>query len=691
MKFKFIMAAVLLCLIPFLGMTKEPGTPRLQSNNDTNTIFAKGVTTDLGISCESGCFDLTTDNNNTVHIVWWDDDGFLHYGQISGTKVINEEVIPDSEDVEMSFMRPRIMARPDGASVHLTWMSPRPGTKLVHVWKDSSGWHREIVWHGSYVSVPVGVADLTGKMHVIGQQWTNNSLTHGGIFFSQIKYWYKPPGAEDGEYNAGWSLYEGPIKWRDTSMAIDKNGGIHVAYKSGRDPGKYQYCPNGGSLADAEILDIPVAKDSVCVSFGDLFVDRDLNVHHAFMSYNVGAIDYSFKAAGTKTWTDPYRLSDGPVPLCEETEYEHVWPGIAVTPEGIIYVTWVDMPCPEQEANRVHLMKKENGAWTSDIITTEAKIDFFSKPAITANDTGVYLLYRDYRELLVLYTISAQEIYISNPSSGQKVCAKNYANGVLPIEVTAVDPSVVTRVEFYADGGLLGEDTSSPYVYNWDISELNPGSHLIRASVTKTTGERIELEATIDIDCPPFIQLLSLFNGTTIAESTTITADVSDDKNNVQKVDFYLDNALKVSDTTPPYEYNLDTQNLALGLHNLAVIAMDGSGLSSNVSINFRYWPLFPPINATGSKNINRTLFLVEYYNHLTWSANPRNTNVQVTNYKVYQVIDGIKSTQALATLDANTFEYNHRNVSKDDSYEYVITAVDNLGYESTGQVIEIQ
>jgi len=43
-------------------------------------------------------------------------------------------------------------------------------------------------------------------------------------------------------------------------------------------------------------------------------------------------------------------------------------------------------------------------------------------------------------------------------------------NGVVPIAATATDSIGVDRVEFYADGALVGTDSSSPYSSSWDAS-----------------------------------------------------------------------------------------------------------------------------------------------------------------------------------------------------------------------------
>ncbi|MFB0564460.1 MAG: DUF362 domain-containing protein [Candidatus Aminicenantaceae bacterium] len=88
--------------------------------------------------------------------------------------------------------------------------------------------------------------------------------------------------------------------------------------------------------------------------------------------------------------------------------------------------------------------------------------------------------------------------------------------------------------------------------------------------------------------------------------------------------------------------------------------------------------PVNPPLNFTGEKVLNRSLFFSEYINILTWEANPENENI--VEYRLYELKDGKQSL--LATVDASTFSYHHRNVLKNKTYNYALGAVNNEGVE---------
>ena len=59
---------------------------------------------------------------------------------------------------------------------------------------------------------------------------------------------------------------------------------------------------------------------------------------------------------------------------------------------------------------------------------------------------------------------------ITSPADSSSV------NGAVQIAATASDSVGVERVEFYADGAIVGTDSSVPYSASWDASALSQGS-----------------------------------------------------------------------------------------------------------------------------------------------------------------------------------------------------------------------
>ena len=76
-------------------------------------------------------------------------------------------------------------------------------------------------------------------------------------------------------------------------------------------------------------------------------------------------------------------------------------------------------------------------------------------------------------------------------------------------------------------------------------------------------------------------------NGATVSGTTTVTASASDNVG-VTKVEFYLDGALKSTDTTSPYSWSWDTTTATNGSHSLTSKAYDAAlnvGTSTTVNV----------------------------------------------------------------------------------------------------------
>jgi subtilisin family serine protease len=94
---------------------------------------------------------------------------------------------------------------------------------------------------------------------------------------------------------------------------------------------------------------------------------------------------------------------------------------------------------------------------------------------------------------------------------------------------------------------------------------------------------------------------------------------------------------------------------------------------------------LAPPLNFAGEQEINRSLLQTEYLNILTWDSNPQNAqnNQNIVKYRIYTV-DNSNNLTFLTEVDADTFEYRHRMVTKDTEYKYGVKSINDKGEDST-------
>src|SRR3989339_1810844 len=87
------------------------------------------------------------------------------------------------------------------------------------------------------------------------------------------------------------------------------------------------------------------------------------------------------------------------------------------------------------------------------------------------------------------------------------------------------------------------------------------------------------------VDNSPTVAITAPANNATLSGSVTITATASDD-NGVSRVNFYIDNILKSTDTASPYTYSLDTTGYANGVHTIKAVATDTIAQTANAQIS---------------------------------------------------------------------------------------------------------
>lgn len=169
-------------------------------------------------------------------------------------------------------------------------------------------------------------------------------------------------------------------------------------------------------------------------------------------------------------------------------------------------------------------------------------------------------------------------VSITSPTNTQR-----FAEG-LPVTVNASAAMArpITQVEFFANGGSIGIDTTAPYSVTF--TPAGQGLYDLQATATDDQANTLSsaiVQIQIVANQPPSITVTNnpmgaVLVGTTVAH----TAVVSDtDGTVVTNVDFYLDGVLKVSDATAPYTYQLG--DILAGTHNVSAIAVDNLGLSS--------------------------------------------------------------------------------------------------------------
>jgi len=152
-------------------------------------------------------------------------------------------------------------------------------------------------------------------------------------------------------------------------------------------------------------------------------------------------------------------------------------------------------------------------------------------------------------------------------------------SGTITLSATASDNVGVARVEFLVDGVLVGTDATPAYSMTLDSTTLSNGSHTLVAKAFDAAGNSATSSAVAftvsnvvaDTTAPTVSASEAGTSGT-----ITLSASAADNVG-VAKVEFYVDNALKGTDTTAPYAMTLDSTTLSNASHTLVAKAYDAA------------------------------------------------------------------------------------------------------------------
>jgi len=162
----------------------------------------------------------------------------------------------------------------------------------------------------------------------------------------------------------------------------------------------------------------------------------------------------------------------------------------------------------------------------------------------------------------------------------------------------------------------------------------------------------------------PSVTITKPADTATVSGTVSITATATDDTA-VSKVEFYVQNQLKATDTTAPFEYSWDADSLANGTYTLSAKAYDptGNNATDAQAVTVKNGDADAPTAPSGLKATSTTYDKVS----LTWNASTDNT--AVTGYRV------IRNNSVIATVIGLT--YTDNTAVAGNAYTYQVVAVD--------------
>ncbi len=270
-------------------------------------------------------------------------------------------------------------------------------------------------------------------------------------------------------------------------------------------------------------------------------------------------------------------------------------------------------------------------------------------------------------------------VSVTAPTNGAAISAGSTAS----VTTTASDNDSVSSVDFYIDGTKVSTDTTSPYTYSWNTTNVTLGTHTIQAKATDPSanvGSSSTISVNVADQTPPTVSLTAPTSGSTLKGTVNITANASDNAggSGLAKVEFYVDSQLKGTDTTSPYSFSWDSTTATNATHTLSVIAYDSASpanttTSSNVSVTVDNSAPTVPQNLQMTANTFTSVTL-------GWGAST--DNIGVTGYRVS------RNGTVLATTSGSTFSYIDNGLTASTTYSYSVVALDAVGNVSSAATL---
>ncbi len=162
----------------------------------------------------------------------------------------------------------------------------------------------------------------------------------------------------------------------------------------------------------------------------------------------------------------------------------------------------------------------------------------------------------------------------------------------LRAEATDFDGSI-DRVEFFADGQLVGATDQPPYRLNWNPRVI--GLHVVSAMAIDNSGARsLSWSSYVTAmapagDRPPTVEIALPQPGQVFPEGTNVwvAANAADLDSNLARVEFLIGTNIVAVVTAPPFTSAIS--NLRIGTNTLTARAIDEYGVSTvSAPVNFR-------------------------------------------------------------------------------------------------------
>ncbi|HEX8160456.1 MAG TPA: Ig-like domain-containing protein [Pyrinomonadaceae bacterium] len=189
----------------------------------------------------------------------------------------------------------------------------------------------------------------------------------------------------------------------------------------------------------------------------------------------------------------------------------------------------------------------------------------------------------------VKHDVTPPTVALTAPAAGATL------TGTVTVSANAGDDKAVARVEFYRGTTLLGTDDAAPYSVQWNTSAEVPGAYSLTAKAFDTGNNSATSSAvgvTVADSAAPTVAITSPANNSFVTKKSTVTITATATDNvGVTRVEFYVNNVLKCTDTTAPFNCAWAVPNGAGQVFTLLAKGYDAAGnigASASVSVTSR-------------------------------------------------------------------------------------------------------
>ena len=174
----------------------------------------------------------------------------------------------------------------------------------------------------------------------------------------------------------------------------------------------------------------------------------------------------------------------------------------------------------------------------------------------------------------------APVITILNPVTGSTVM------DTVNVVSQVYDENVIDKVDYFVDGELIHTTSQVPYSYQWIVTNYENGSSHNLFGVAYDANQNSSVSNVVTVTVintditPPIVLIIYPAAGSifTAGDIVSVTADAQDNIG-IQRVEFYIDGLLRVTDTSRPFSYDWDTTGFGDGgTHTIYVKAFDFAG-----------------------------------------------------------------------------------------------------------------